>query len=634
MGKKFKLIKLSLIGTRKNYEVIFKDGLNYISGPTSTGKTLILEMINYALGSEKHKSYIELGQSCTFVKLEIEIKDLKYIIKRKLFEFNEPVAVFAWDLESNKFKYLDRFDIDIPSNPKSLTFFLLEKLDLSNIKVAKQDFSFRDLFKYSYLKQTEIDNENIMGEKNWQTSIKRKPTFEIIFNIYDELLAGLKASLKVKNDELKESQTKVNSINEFLQRSEMMDFKTYLNKRSDVDKSIIEKQKELYDIKITGNIKEESTLELQNKILKLKNQCEKLGRNIIEQTQYVNKLILLKNQYISEISKIDFIVEGYHALNRFDYVICPSCLQSIDIDVSSNKCNLCGKEKIEPEIEEILSLKHDKKTLIKKNKELGDYIQNEELNLELMMKECSDLKNDLFNSEKELLHLHKHYINPLMERIEQLNYEIGEANRIITELESNHKMLIELDRIKTLCKDKEKSVEDLKDKIRNTESTVTDKEDVIKNLSEQLTKNLIAFDFPKLENSYIDGKTYLPHVRERLYSELGSLAGVTLITMAYYLAIAICANQETFNHLGLIIIDSPRKNLGADSKEKTFKDEEIFNSIVSFLIEVDKEYRTDIQFVVVNNGYPIFLNKNDIIKEFDGDGRKGLPYGMIDDIQG
>ena len=634
MAKKFKLIRLTLIGTRKNYEVIFKDGLNYISGPTSTGKTLILEMINYALGSEKHKSYIELGQSCTFVELELEIRDLKYTIKRKLFDFNEPVGVFVWDLKSNKFKFLDRFEIDIPSNPKSLTSFLLEKLNLSNIKVVKQDFSFRDIFKYSYLKQTEIDNENIMGEKNWQTSIKRKPTFEIIFNIYDELLAERKASLKVKNDELKGLQIKVNSINEFLQSSEMIDFKTYFEKRNDVDKSIVEKQKELYEIKVTGNIKDESTLGLQRKILYLKNVCENLERNITEQTQYINKLSLLKNQYMSEVSKIEFIVEGYHALDRLDYVVCPSCLQPIDIDVQSDKCNLCGKEKIRPEIDEILSMKYDKKKIMKKNKELGEYIQKEGLNLELMIKKCSECKNKLLNSEKELLHLHKHYVSPLMERIEQLNYEIGESNRIITELENNHKMLIELDRINTLCKQKEKSVEDLKDKIRDTTGTVIDKEDIIKNLSEQLTKNLIAFKFPKLENSYIDKKTYLPHVRERLYSELGSLAGVTLITMAYYLAIAICATKESFNHLGFLIIDSPRKNLGADSKEQVFKDEEIFNSIINFFIELDKNYTNEIQLIIVNNGYPIFLNKDNIIKEFDGDGTKGLPYGMIDDIQG
>ena len=46
---------LTLIGYRKNYKVTFKKGLNLITGPISTGKSSILEFINYALGSKEHK---------------------------------------------------------------------------------------------------------------------------------------------------------------------------------------------------------------------------------------------------------------------------------------------------------------------------------------------------------------------------------------------------------------------------------------------------------------------------------------------------------------------------------------------------------------------------------------------------
>lgn len=50
MRTQIKIDSLTLIGSRKNYSVRFKDGFNLISGPTSTGKTSILEMIDYALG--------------------------------------------------------------------------------------------------------------------------------------------------------------------------------------------------------------------------------------------------------------------------------------------------------------------------------------------------------------------------------------------------------------------------------------------------------------------------------------------------------------------------------------------------------------------------------------------------------
>lgn len=46
MKVRIKLDSLTLIGTRKNYSVQFKDGFNLISGPTSTGKTSITEASN------------------------------------------------------------------------------------------------------------------------------------------------------------------------------------------------------------------------------------------------------------------------------------------------------------------------------------------------------------------------------------------------------------------------------------------------------------------------------------------------------------------------------------------------------------------------------------------------------------
>ncbi|KLU65773.1 chromosome segregation protein [Desulfosporosinus acididurans] len=99
MKPRFVLLKLTLVGNRKNYIVKFKDGLNYISGPTSTGKTSILEMIDYALGSKGHKDYIEIGANSTDVELELKIGLEQYKIRRKLFNFKAPIILEQWDGE-------------------------------------------------------------------------------------------------------------------------------------------------------------------------------------------------------------------------------------------------------------------------------------------------------------------------------------------------------------------------------------------------------------------------------------------------------------------------------------------------------------------------------------------------------
>jgi DNA repair exonuclease SbcCD ATPase subunit len=129
MINRIKLIRLTLLGYKKNYEVKFKEGLNFISGPTSTGKSSILEMINYALGSDGHKNYIEIKKSCTDVELELCIGSKQIKISRPLFDFSRPVKVFEWDSENGEYyKRFKLLDVDVPSNENSLSKFLLDEI--------------------------------------------------------------------------------------------------------------------------------------------------------------------------------------------------------------------------------------------------------------------------------------------------------------------------------------------------------------------------------------------------------------------------------------------------------------------------------------------------------------------------
>ena len=84
---------------------------------------------------------------------------------------------------------------------------------------------------------------------------------------------------------------------------------------------------------------------------------------------------------------------------------------------------------------------------------------------------------------------------------------------------------------------------------------------------------------------------------------------------------------ENYYHLNLLMLDSPRKNLGADATQEEFRDEEIFNSVIKAFMKFDKEDKEKMQFIVVNNGYPDFLPEEYIIARFDPKER----IGLIDD---
>ncbi|MGE6260714.1 AAA family ATPase [Heyndrickxia sporothermodurans] len=639
MSKKIFLEKLILIGFRKNYEVHFKKGLNFISGPMSTGKSSIAEMINYAFGSEKHKAYIEIGKSCKDIQLDFWIGEKKFRIVRPLFDFNRPVKLFQWNEDDEEFdKSFDLLEIDTPANKDSLSAFLLNEIGLPDIIVANQHFSFRDLFKYSYVKQSTIDSENLLMEKTSGSNLKRKPTFEIIFNIYNELLGDLKQQLKEKLKFIDFLSNKRMGVYEFLKEMNMLNDKTFQEEKKRLKKLLLEENNKLREIKASGKYDESLTMGLEGEISNLKEKINNLNIAILDKEKHIDKLLLLRNQYSSEIQKIEFILEGSLILNSYNFDLCPSCLNPVS---PKSGCTLCGSEFKDLSTEETKVFKSE---LLRLKRKLNSLIVFMDQQGELLTKLQEDRKitvQDLHVKQRELDHLINHYISPYFEQIQQINYEIGKINNNLDQLEKNLSVVNQFSKITQDILEEEKLRDKLQKRIDTLEKEKITKKDVIKNLSELFYEILKEFSFPKLSNAYIGESNYLPYVRGVKYDELGSGGAITMTTMAYFLSIALL-NLKNKNHLGLLIIDSPRKNLGADSKiDDEFKDEEIFNSIIKYFAALkdntdkDKTEKPieDIQLIVINNGNPDFLSEDDLIVKFDGKGTGQLPYGLIDDVE-
>ncbi|MET3644857.1 AAA family ATPase [Streptococcus gallinaceus] len=626
---KLLLKTLRLVGVRKNYEIHFHKGLNYISGPTSTGKTAILELIDYALGKAKHKAYIEIGESCTDVELEFYILENLYKIKRPLSAFSEPVLLQAYDNTKKQFSQNRILTIDNPSKENSLSYFLLSKLNLNNLTVMGDSFSFRDLFKFSYLKQTKIDSENILDSQNWAGNRKEKATFEIILDIYDNLLSDLQKSLKIEQEVLKEKNIRYDAVHGFLEKAEIENYETVQKKSFEIDSEIdsINSKLENYKLDI---ISAELGNDINDLVLHIDGQKEELRelRNkFLEQEQYIQKLQLLENQYFADIEKISEQLAGIKAINKYEYIYCPNCLQPLSLHDESN-CLLCNQN-MNSVIIEVGELRKERTKLTKKKNELHKYIELEVEKRARSESEISNLQDNIDLNEEKLDGLTRQYISPLSTAISSLSIKVGELYESKKNLKESLKFIEELTTLEKLLSEKRIEVEGIKDKIEKQKNKVA-KDNKLRKLTQIFSIILSSFDFPNLHLAYIEDRSYLPYVRGVKYSDLGSLGAVTLITMAYYLSVMICSEEQAGNHIGLLMIDTPRKNLGSSSKSAEFRDERIYESIIKYFIKLGQERENDFQLIVVNNGYPSILPQDCIVKEFSSDGLDGLidDYGV------
>lgn len=63
MAQRLEFRRLMLTSPGRNYEVEFHDGVNIIAGPISTGKSSILELLDYVCGAKSAPAYPELQSS-------------------------------------------------------------------------------------------------------------------------------------------------------------------------------------------------------------------------------------------------------------------------------------------------------------------------------------------------------------------------------------------------------------------------------------------------------------------------------------------------------------------------------------------------------------------------------------------
>lgn len=634
---RIKFNKLILSGENKTYDVNFKDGLNFITGPISTGKSTILELIDYCLGKKNHKDYSEVKQTCKYASLDLFLNDKRFLIQRPLFSFDLPAKVFKWSNEKNDFlKEFEYYTITSPSDEKSLSRFLNESIGMPEFRLSEQAFSFRDLYKYSYIGQTKIDSEDILNEKIHSISFKRKPTLEIILNSLNQLLNEL------KNDEKKIK----NSIGILLDKKEaivkfLRDVELFIsNDENEKNKAeLIIKKNELFkslnELKATGKIENDNTKSKEKELFINRSQLVKINTDIEELKRYLSKLNVLRNQYSNEIIKIEYLIISNGKLQNIEFSSCPSCnceIEKKDYDV----CNLCGNDLTEFNDEEERAIKSERRRLNSKLNSLVEFIENQKNILDNLEKRKNKFVLTINQIEIDINSIQKEFISPYIEKIESLNREIGETIKQIENLDLSLNVQTELSSLSNNIQKEENKLFAIKDHIKEIESEETNFDEIIKKLSSIFQKTLEDFKFPKLYNAYIDNKSYLPYVRGIKYDNIGSLGAVTLINIAYFMSILETSlSLKKSYHPKVILFDTIGKNLGtreSTDESDEFKDSIIFKSVLKYFDSFAKKYKNQVQIIIVNNDYTSDIDEKDIIVRFDGDGTKGIKYGLIEDI--
>ncbi|WP_343693728.1 AAA family ATPase [Chitinophaga sp.] len=641
--------QLRLVGIRKDYTIFFHTGLNIINGDSDTGKSSILDLIDYCLGGHDIDMYDELRSSGKYCLLEVSLNGKIYTIKRDIFEPNQNVEVYSSTIDDmvNVFPKEYSPNFSRRADEGFISDFFLDALSIPKIEIkqapSKPDskmirLSFRDILKFNILSQDDVGSKQLLDSANFAVAVKNQETFKFIHNLLDINIAELNALISEKSTAQKALEQNYKTISTFFRETNLKTKEDLNAERARMKESVNLLDEQIESINQNMKADTRGLDELRN----IKGDLEKhikVDREKIENLNIqMRQHILLKNDYLQDINKLDTAIRASrNGLPHDLETPCPVCDNALRVSSISEKFQQSGTELLEKEIKSVKNRMSGIAKLIdeSRNEIILSEIKIAELNSEL---EKVNVLLDTGTSEiiSPYLSQRDGYTiarAQLLERIDQIEYTLKIRNQLNEISNQSAKLELELAKL-------HKDLEELKSSTPTTTKITARLADILNDFLTKCKMNNVT-------GISVNERTFMPIVRNMEYHRLTSGGVRTLVSVGYFISLLKNGLETTTNHPNFLMIDTIGKYLGktsprylgdtnpSEDKREGFgaSDPTKYLNMYNYILDLCTD-REDIQIIVVDNDIPPVIQEKlraNVVKEFSNTGLGGLPIGFIDD---
>ncbi len=644
------LKKMVLKGIRKDYIVKFHEGLNIIYGDSDTGKSSILNIINYCLGSKKVYTYDEIEYNVKYVFLELELNNHTYTIKRNIMDSKEFIYVYQANMEEIKEVFPAQYGSSFEKEGADGFFsdFLLRTLNIPIVKIRRAPtkvdsemvrLSFRDVFKFCYLNQDDIGSRNLLDLQNGPVFTRNKETFKFINNVLDNNIVELQYTLKEKTEIKNKLIVKYDNIKDFFRETDMETADRLEIKLEEYNEEISHLNIRIEEIDKALTSDTEYLDQVRSLIIELKEDIEEISKKINTFNSYLNENLILSKAYSKDIKKIESTIEYKNVTDKYGKVqyVCPTCQEEIKLENESLR-NI-AQEMLEQEKKDLKRRKGNLEQLIDS--------QIQQINkLELLM---SQKKDELSKSEILLDEKSKTVVSSvLLERDGLISYKNNiEQNR--SKFEYIKKVNNQLKIIEQSIDINEEEIQELKKRIKELEELAPSIESITRVMGDELYEFLYYIKIKNCRDISISRRNFLPIVRGREYKDLTSGGLRTLVSIGYFFSLLNQSIEKVTNLPSFLMIDTIGKYIGKtqekyisdtdgeEDKKENINDKDKYNNIYKYIInklDIYEKNEKSVQVIVVDNDIPSEMEdllQKYTIKKFSSVKRTGYEYGLIDD---
>jgi hypothetical protein len=325
--KNFFIEKLIITGNGKTASSIkFIKGVNIICGPSDTGKTYILKCIDYLFGSDKDP--IDPATGYDTITLHVNTSDGLVIMSRKL-------GIKKIDVESRNFQVKSgKYDAKMQRNKynKSISSVWLNLIGISEQVqiIASETFKKQTLSWRTFLHIYFLNEHRIITEDS--ILLPKSPTGNTaLISCLLYLISGNDYGDMNEQEDLKTKEIRKRSVVSYINKE--------LSQLADRNNELLEQYSNIeavdYENEIKNLIQEISEIEKEISLAIQNNQdiLEQISKNDEQLTEcnvLLNRYEDLNTQYISDIKRLGFILDGAANGQPIHVNKCPFCDSTID----------------------------------------------------------------------------------------------------------------------------------------------------------------------------------------------------------------------------------------------------------------------------------------------------------------
>lgn len=568
------LQKLIVQGISYRRTIHFNEDFTIISGEKTSGKSLILSLIDYCFGKKSKIDLTvqtELDAFCDQVFLELRINDEVMTLSRLLKEKQSKISIYFCPFGS-----LDEYTPKI-LDIKDAMRILMQKMNVNEYQIIRYQkhsnkkeidtVSFRDLFRYVYVHQHALGTGDFLDKKSTFKSNKNPHAFKMMFNLVDVDKGTLNEQLvKVQND-IEETRKEIWGLNSYLKDLDAEDHIILQFKSVRISEKI-KHQKEEKENVIQNSAKKSNNNQENKMYIKLKEDLECLSNKIFDYRQNKRNLQLsvgskkiLLEEYNIELQEIDETLElNYKLVIPEQNIECPLCNSKVTKHV--NDGHVQQSEDAEKTLNKV------QKELRNKIKLVTQLINREMEQIEEIDKQIADLskKQSIFN--EALVEFSKVTEVPFLSQIDSIN-------TIVNRLTKDHEIVKEGLRIHHKIDEKKKHISELEASEKRLIKEIDalqigdeEKKGIFRDLDKQYKAYMKRLKYDVDGDTYIHQEQFIPFYNgASVYAhESGGLLECMQLS---YLGAILKSKTEGYasGHPGLLLLDSISKYVGTLKKE-------------------------------------------------------------------